>query len=292
MTTDRLTKYYKRYAAVQDVSLHVRKNDVYALIGRNGAGKTTILKMLSRLSLPTEGTVSYYEDMEKAGIGVLIEDPGLFPNLTAFQNLEIKERALGLKDPGKLKELLDIVGLANWAHVKTRSFSLGMKKRLGMALALVGDPELLILDEPMSGLDPQGIAELRGVIRHLHEAGKTIIVSSHMLEELSKTATVYAVLENGHLREEKTEDELKVNLLSHLRIVCSPIEEAKAVLEQHEIFSYQTKGEDTILLMEKMDSADEILMMLVSAGIRVSECRPVYDSIEDYFIGLTGEDRA
>lgn len=292
LTTDQLTKNYKKYRAVDQVSMHVRKNDIYALIGRNGAGKTTILKMLSRIARPTDGTVNYFEDIRETGIGILIEEPGLYPNLSALQNLEIKRRALNTQDTAKMKELIDMVGLSSWTHVKVRSFSYGMRQRLGIALALVGDPSLLILDEPMNGLDPQGIADMRLLIQRLHESGKTIIISSHILEELSKTATCYGILENGHLKEEKTAEQIRSSLLSGIRITVDPLDKAKSLLDANEIYSYRTEGTDRILLMEKFNEIDEIINILVRGDVRVSEVRQVFESLEDYFLGTVGGSRS
>ena len=214
LTTDNLTKTYGQMNAADHVSIHVKKGEVYGLIGRNGAGKTTILKMICGLSTPTSGSFTF---MGKSGadllkyknkIGSLIESPGLFPKMTAFQNVKLKCLSLGIKDNDYVNSLLEQVGLANVGKKPAQSFSLGMKQRLGIAIALVGNPEFIVLDEPINGLDPQGIAEMRQIIHKLSkEKGMTVIVSSHILDELVKVADSFAIINGGKLLDEFTAEE-------------------------------------------------------------------------------------
>ena len=189
LTTNGLTKQYGRHKAVNAVNLHIRQGDIYGLIGRNGAGKTTILKMLSGLAAPTEGEFSLfgktgrdsYEYMSR--VGTLIEEPGIYPNMSAAEHLRLKCLAVGVRKKGPVDELLRTVGLADVGKKKVKKFSLGMKQRLGIALALAGNPDLVILDEPINGLDPQGIAEIRETLLRLNkEKNITFIISSHILE--------------------------------------------------------------------------------------------------------------
>ena len=209
--TNGLTKQYGRHKAVNAVNIHIRQGDIYGLIGRNGAGKTTILKMISGLAAPTEGEFSLFGKTGKEAyqymsrIGTLIEAPGVYPNMSAAENLKLKCLAMGVRKKGVIEELLKTVGLSNAGKKKVKHFSLGMKQRLGIALALVGDPDLVILDEPINGLDPQGIAEIRETLSRLNkEKNITFIISSHILEELSKIATNYGIIHDGVLLQEMT----------------------------------------------------------------------------------------
>lgn len=213
LETKNLSKIYKDVVAVDKINLQLPQNAVYGLIGRNGAGKTTILKMLSGLIHPTEGEIKYNSQIIKnrfGNIGTLIESPGLFRNMTGFENLKIKSFLTDKKYSNEdIRDLLKLVGLNNVAKQKVKNYSLGMKQRLGIALALVGDPEVLILDEPINGLDPQGIIEIRNIIKKLHEKKDiTIIISSHILDELFKIATNFCIIHNGKIIVQKTKEEL------------------------------------------------------------------------------------
>lgn len=217
LSTDNLTKTYKKVKAVDSINLHLNKGDIYGFIGRNGAGKTTTLKMLCGLANPTSGTFSLfgqsYEDTIAnnafSRIGCLIEEPGLYGNMTAFDNVYLKCLSAGIKDKEYARNLLKLVDLDETGKKKAKGFSLGMRQRLGIAIALVGEPELLILDEPTNGLDPQGILEIRETILKLNkEKNITFIISSHILEELSKIATRYGIIDKGHLLEELSAEEL------------------------------------------------------------------------------------
>lgn len=289
-----LTKQYREVTAVDSVDLHVEEGAVYGLIGRNGAGKTTILKMLAGLSYPSSGSIRIGNShIEKPQIGVLIEEPGLYHSLTAVQNMEIKRRALGKKgSEARSRELLSFVGLANWADVKCGSFSLGMRQRLSIALSLSGDPDILILDEPINGLDPQGIHDVRVLLQRLNrDFGKTIVISSHLLDELSKVATTYGILERGHLMKEATEEEILNSMPAYVRFIVDRTDAAKEVLQSMGIFSYQTKSEHMIHVLEQFERRDEMLERMVAAGIHVHECQLIRESLEQYFMGVTREGR-
>ena len=205
LTTNRLTKQYGRHKAVNAVNIHIRQGDIYGLIGRNGAGKTTILKMISGLAAPTEGDFSLfgktgkeaYEYMSR--IGTLIESPGVYPNMSAAENLKLKCLAMGVRKKDTIKELLKTVGLENVGKKKVKNFSLGMKQRLGIAAALLSEPELLILDEPTNGLDPFGIQKLRAMLREFASGGMTVLVSSHILGEVEQMADHIGILSGGVL---------------------------------------------------------------------------------------------
>lgn len=217
LTTDNLTKEYHHYKAIDSVSLNVAKGDIYGFIGRNGAGKTTTLKIIAGLAAPTSGSFSLfeksYEEVIKTNafskVGSLIEEPGIYPDMTAFDNVYLKCIYAGINDKSYAMDLLRLVDLDRTGRKKAKGFSLGMRQRLGIALALVGEPELLILDEPINGLDPQGILEIRETILKLNaEKGITFIISSHILGELSKMATRYGIIDKGRLLKEFTDKEL------------------------------------------------------------------------------------
>lgn len=217
--THNLTKCYGRHKAVHNVNLSVRKGEIYGLIGRNGAGKTTILRLISGLAKPTEGSISLFGQNSRDSIymqkkiGILIESPGVYPDMSARDNVKLKCLAIGISSSSYIEELLNNVGLAAVDKKKVKCFSVGMKQRLGIALALVGSPELVILDEPVNGLDPQGIAEIREIIVRLNEEkNTTFIISSHILGELSKIATCYGIIENGELKRQILKTELTEDL--------------------------------------------------------------------------------
>lgn len=217
--TNNLTKRYGQYKAVNNVNLSVRKGEIYGLIGRNGAGKTTVLRLISGLARPTEGNVclfgqnSYDTVYAQNRVGILIENPGVYPNMSARENVKLKCLAKGISSKSYITELLDSVGLRATDKKKIKHFSVGMKQRLGIALALVGNPELVLLDEPINGLDPQGMAEIREIITKLNkDRSITFIISSHILGELSKIATCYGIIEKGELKKQILKTELTEDL--------------------------------------------------------------------------------
>lgn len=215
LKTEALTKQYNKRNAIVNVDIAVHLGAVYGLVGRNGAGKTTILKILRGLAKSTSGKICFFDNTKRdsgqsvLSVGTLIEEPGIYADMSASQNLKLKCLAMGIKNKEHIDELLDIVGLANVGKKSVKKYSLGMKQRLGIALALVGYPELVILDEPINGLDPQGIVEFRKMIARLNSERKiTFIISSHILGELSKIATDYGIIHNGVLIEQISKEQL------------------------------------------------------------------------------------
>lgn len=211
LETKQLTKKYGSFEAVKDMSIHIKKGDIYGLIGPNGAGKTTLMKMLVGFAEPTSGLILTEDNNNFINkVGCLIESPGIYDNLNAFDNMKLKALAKGPYDKKEIEEILEFVGLSDVPKKKAGKFSLGMKQRLGIAMALIGDPELLILDEPINGLDPQGIIEIRELIKKLNtEKNMTIMISSHILSELQKVAGVFGIISKGQLVMEVSADELK-----------------------------------------------------------------------------------
>lgn len=298
LSTSGLTKQYGKNKAVNNVNIHIKQGDIYGLIGRNGAGKTTILKMISGLAAPTDGEFSLFGKSGKNAtrvmnrVGTLIESPGIYRNLSAAQNLEIKCIAMGVRKKGVVEELLKTVGLENVGKKKVGKFSLGMKQRLGIALALVGDTDLVVLDEPINGLDPQGIAEVRETIERLNkEKGITFIISSHILEELSKIATNYGIIHNGELLQELAKEELISKCMERIELVTNDTQKAAVVLENMGITEYKIIDKTTIRIYERLNEVSEIAMKLCENGIRFKGISVKNEALEDYFLNITGGEK-
>lgn len=295
LTTNHLTKQYGRHKAVNAVNIHVRQGDIYGLIGRNGAGKTTILKMISGLAAPTSGDFSLFGESGKhtvsymSRIGTLIETPGIYPNMSVAENLKLKCLAMGVRKKGVTDELLKTVGLADTGKKKVKHFSLGMKQRLGIALALVGDPDLLILDEPINGLDPQGIVEIREMLFKLNqERNITLIISSHILEELAKISTRYGIIHDGVLLQELTREELLEKCSERIELVTSDTRRACTVLEDMGINHYKVADTSTIHIFERFHDSGEITMKLAENNVKTLGISVKNEALEDYYLNLTG----
>lgn len=293
LETDGLTKIYGKHKAADCLSIHVRKGAIYGLIGRNGAGKTTFMKMIAGLSNPTSGSYTInghsgndLKDVRKL-IGCHIEAPGLYPNMTAYQNLKCKCIQRGIKGNEQINDLLALVGLSDTGKKKAGKFSLGMKQRLGIAMALVGSPDLLVLDEPINGLDPQGIHEIRETILKLNNRGITIMVSSHILDELSKIATDYGIIHEGLLLEEITAEDLLTNCKDKVIIRTAETQKAANILETSGITDL-TLNENIIEINGHITETGRINSALVGAGITVDEIYVQSESLEEHYLKLTG----
>ena len=295
LQTRNLTKQYGRHRAVDDVNMHIKKGAIYGFIGRNGAGKTTCLKMISGLSTPSYGEIEMFgykgKDLQKvrSRVGCLIEAPGLYGNMSAYDNLNIKCKLTGIKKKGYIEELLKTVGLDTVGEKKTKHYSLGMKQRLGIALALVGEPDLLILDEPINGLDPQGIVEVRETIQKLaKERGMTICISSHILEELSKIATDYGIIHNGSLLQEITREELMRRCSERMELTLDHPKLAIPVLDSMGFTNFQVTDKEHIHIFERLNESAVLNMELAKAGIPVKGISITSEELETYFLNLTG----
>ncbi len=295
LSTNSITKRYGKQKAVDNVSLHIRQGEIYGLIGRNGAGKTTLLKIISGLASPTEGDFSLFvcEGADRSRvmhrIGTLIENPGLYPNLSAAENLKLKCIAMGVRDKEQINRLLDMVGLSGTGKKNVGKFSLGMKQRLGIALALVGEPDLVVLDEPINGLDPQGIAEVRDIIERLNkEQGITFIISSHILEELAKISTSYGMIHNGALIKELTREELLKECSERIELKTDDNAKACTVLEGMGITEYKVVDKDTIQIFERITDSGDIAVELAKNGIKTLSITVRNEALEDYYLNLTG----
>ena len=295
LQTMALTKQYGRHRAVDQVSMHTKKGAIYGFIGRNGAGKTTTLRMISGLASPTAGEIELFGcrgrelSRIRSRVGCLIEGPGLYGSMSARDNLKMKSMLLGVYKRGYEEELLDIVGLGGVGKKPVKRYSLGMKQRLGIALALVGEPDLLVLDEPINGLDPQGIAEVRDTVLKLNrERNMTILISSHILEELSKIATDYGIIHNGTLLQELTNEELMEKCSERLEVTLDDPERAVPVMDRLGIKRYQVADREHIYIFERLEESAALNMAFAKAGIPVRGISVTNEELETYFLKLTG----
>ena len=295
VSTNCLTKVYKKERALDSLTLHVKKGEIYGFIGRNGAGKTTCMKILCGLAAPTSGEYSLFgrtgKDVGKMQerIGNLIEMPGLYPNMTAYENLMCKYIAMGIHRKGYIEEILETVGLGDVGRKKVKKFSLGMKQRLGIGMALLGEPDLLLLDEPINGLDPQGIAEIRETVRRLNrEKNITVMISSHILEELYKVADTFGIIHKGTLVQELSRKQLEEKCSDCIKICLADTRRACIVLEDMGIQNYKVAAPDTIHVYEMPGRSGEINLKLSEQGCMVESIQIVRESLEEYFLELTG----
>ena len=295
--TKNLTKQYGSQKSVADLNIHVKRGRIYGLLGRNGAGKTTTMKMLLGLTKPTSGEVKIWgkslQGNEKKllpRIGSLIESPGFYPNLTGTENLRIFATLRGVPNNHAIKDALDLVGLPYKDKKLFSQYSLGMKQRLAIALAVMHDPELLILDEPINGLDPIGIAEVRSFIRELCDArGKTILISSHILSEISLLADDIGIIDHGALLEEESLAELEQKSSKHIRFTLSDTAQAARILERNFHENHFSIQDDHNLRLHNLDlPVGKIVTAFVENGLEVSEAHTCEESLEDYFKRVTG----
>lgn len=292
LRTKSLTKKFGSKIAVNAVDMNVAKGDIYGFIGRNGAGKTTAMKLILGLLNATEGEIELFggEPLEKARgrIGSLIEAPGIYKNCTAYENMKRFSIIYGGTDED-IAQLLKFVGLENTGNKKAGRFSLGMKQRLGMAIAMLGNPEFLILDEPINGLDPEGIKDVRNAVLNLNEQkGVTFLISSHLLDELAKIVTRYGIINNGVLTEEISAEDLNAMCESGLKVRVDDAEKAITALSplvpQEEI----RVSDGELVLPIDVDAA-AVNELLVKGGVRVSELGAMRGDMEEYFIARLGK---
>ncbi|EGT3903657.1 ABC transporter ATP-binding protein [Clostridioides difficile] len=295
--TKQLTKIYGNQTVVDKVNLHVKKGRIYGLLGRNGAGKTTIMKMILGLTSITYGEVDVFGENIKGRekqvyprIGAIIETPGFYPNLTGTENLEIFAKLRGTAAPNSVKRALEIVGLPYKNKKLFSKYSLGMKQRLGIANAILHDPELLVLDEPTNGLDPIGIAEMRKFIRDLSvEHGKTILISSHILSEISLLADDIGIIDHGVLLEESSMSELEKKNSKYILLQVSDVPKTSLILErQFNTKDYSVQDDHTLRLYNTTLDMGEINKALVMQNVTVISSQLCNDTLEDYFKKITG----
>lgn len=284
-----LTKIYGEKAAVKGLDLKIREGEIYGFIGRNGAGKSTTLKMICGIAAPTQGEIRLFgkpvsDPVVRRRLGVLIESAGVYPHMTARQNVVMKAKCMGLADEKGVDDVLGMTGLADAGKKKVKHFSMGMKQRLGVALALLGNPDLLVLDEPINGLDPEGIRELRQLIQKLHEEGKTILISSHILGELSKISTNYGIIKDGEMIEQLTREELEEKCQDYFQIEVEDLKRALAHI-QEAFPGVQAEVADTrIIRLYGVGDGAEVNRLLIENQIPVYASGFHHMDLEEYFL--------
>ncbi len=296
LQTEALTKVYGKARVVKEVDMHVERGSIYGFIGKNGAGKTTFMRMVAGLAAPASGSMTLFgsKELEKqrVRIGTLIESPGIYPGMTARENLEILRLSLGITEKGRVEEMLLMAGLSDAGKKKVKHFSMGMKQRLGIAIAMLRNPDFLILDEPINGLDPAGIKEIRDLILKLNrEKQITILISSHILGELSKIATHYGIIREGALIEEFEAKELELRCRRCQKLSVDNTEQAARILEEVlHIRNFDVPKPGTIRIFERLEDLAETNRVLVQNGIALSESYLAGQDLEGYFMELLGND--
>lgn len=297
ISTNQLCKQYGAHFALDHVNLHIKKGEIYGFIGRNGAGKTTCMKILCGLSAPTKGEIRMFGHTGEQAkiymgrIGCLVEAPGLYPGMTAYENLKCKCIFMGIHKQNYIEELLELVGLSDAGKKKVKNFSLGMKQRLGIAMALVGEPDILILDEPTNGLDPQGISKMRQIMLQLkNQKNMTIMISSHILEEVSKIADRYGIVHQGKLIQELSKEELEEKCSDYIQIKTHDSGHVCVTLDKIGITHYKAVDKRTIYVYEWLEQPARLNRELVMGGCLVEEFVIKTEELENYFLDLTKEE--
>ena len=297
LQTTQLSKRYGNFTALDNADMTVYREDIYGLIGRNGAGKTTIMKIITGLTEKSDGEYEIFgkkgaaADKEKRRIGCLIENPAFFGGMTAYQNLKYYALQKGIADKKQIDEALALVNLTEVKNKKYRKFSLGMKQRLGIALAVMDNPDLVILDEPINGLDPIGISELRDTFKKLsREKGVTLIISSHILSELYMVANRFLFIEKGRVLKEITKEELDIECMRCHVVKTDDTKRAAVLIEQElGITNYKVIDSGELRIYEESTKTDELNRLLIQNNVNVSGIFETGISLEDYFKSLVGE---
>ena len=292
-----LTKKYRGTIALDHINLTLQRGEIYGFIGENGAGKTTTIRIITGLSFPTEGQMTLFgktgeKELQKqrARIGCMVETPALYKNMTAQQNMEAQRIQRGIPDKKCIDETLRLVGLTDTGKKTVSHFSLGMRQRLGIAMALLNDPEFLILDEPINGLDPSGIVEIRELMKRLNrERGITLLVSSHILSELYQTATRYILLHQGRVLEELTQQKLDEKCKRHIAIKTNDTAKTATALESAlHTTNFQVMPDGVVRLYDHFDNTEDVARVLSQAGLLVTGLSLAGDSLEEYFLNKIG----
>lgn len=298
LRTDALGKSYKHFKALNGLSMNIPKGAIYGFVGKNGAGKTTLIRLICGLQTPTSGSYTLYgrknTDKEIAKsrrrMGAVVETPSVYLDMTAEDNLKQQYRILGLPSFDGLYEILELVGLSDTGKKKAKNFSLGMRQRLGIAIALVGDPDFLVLDEPVNGLDPQGIVEMRELILKLNrEKQITFLISSHILDELSRLATHYGFIDRGSLVKEISMEELEAGLRKCVRMEVSSTKALACVLDDMNI-EYKILSETDADVFAKVNMS-KLILALDRVNCDVISANERNESLESYYISLVGGDQ-
>ncbi|MBU7594695.1 ATP-binding cassette domain-containing protein [Metabacillus halosaccharovorans] len=297
LTTSQLSKRYQKNMALDKVSVKIEKGSIYGFIGQNGAGKSTLIRVITGLAYPSSGTYELFGENNERDIiearkriGTIIEGPALYPQMTAKENLEAYRFLKGI--PGKecIEKTLKLVGLQNTGKKKAKNFSLGMKQRLGLGIALLGDPEFLILDEPINGLDPMGVVEIRELLKKLNrEYGITILISSHILSELHLLATHYGIIHKGELLEQLSAKELHEKCQQYLHIkVDNPSKAATIIESRLSTQEFEVMPDGTIKLFASVAAPGKVSKLLTDEGLIIEEFMPMGEDLETYFSNRIG----
>jgi ABC-2 type transport system ATP-binding protein len=300
LRTRAVSKKYGEAFALENVSVEVKRGQIYGLIGLNGAGKTTFMRVVAGLASPTAGDVELFGGSGEAALrrgrrrmGQSVETPAVYPHMTAEENLHVQRILGGVPDRGAVLRTLQTVGLTDTGRKKVRNFSLGMKQRLALAIALITNPEFLMLDEPTNGLDPKGIIETRELMRRLaREQGLAILVSSHLLDELEQVATHYGILSKGRIVRQLSSGELTREMRRYVRILVDDAAKATVVLrEAFGVTDIKAVSANELWVRERLDGVAAMNARLVSEGVAVEGIGVTEQRLEEYFVSLTGGDR-
>ncbi len=295
LTTSGLSKKYGKFCALNDLTMHIPKGSIYGLVGRNGAGKTTLIRLICGLQKPTKGNYSIYgvkntsKGIVKARrrMGAVVETPAIYLDMTAEDNLKQQCLILGIPSDDTIPEILHLVGLENTGKKKAKNFSLGMKQRLGIAVALVGNPDFLVLDEPVNGLDPQGIIEMRELILKLNrEYQITVLISSHILDELSRLATHYGFVDKGRLVKEISASELDNVCKKYIRVEVSDLNALVRILDANKL-PYEVISDNSVNIYKKINLS-KLVLALAKENCELISSHEQDESLENYFINLIG----
>lgn len=297
LETRNLSKKYRNATVLDDVSVTLKKNRIYGFIGENGAGKSTFMKVVSGLILPSGGSYSLMGETEpkrieqkRKRVGTMIEEPVLFPGYSVWRNVELQRIMVGNPDPSATDRVIELVGLTEAKDKKARKLSMGMKQRLGIAIALVGNPELLILDEPINGLDPKNIVTMRKMLKKISDEQEcTIFISSHILSELYLLATDFIFIHKGKIIEALTHEELEEKCSKYILVRDNNIPETVTILEQHfPGISFKVVADEELVIYGNGELKTELSRYLMEAGILISELSEKEVSLEEYFMTITG----
>ncbi|MGG7163150.1 ATP-binding cassette domain-containing protein [Clostridium ihumii] len=297
LKTHNLTKKYDNQYAVANVNMTIEKGSIYGFIGKNGAGKTTLIRMITGLIHKTKGEIELFGGTSenhlneaRTFIGSLIEYPAFYGNMSAKENLEISRLVRNIPDKNCIDEVLELVGLNNINNKKVKNFSLGMKQRLGIANALLGNPKFLILDEPINGLDPMGIVEIRELLKKINkEKNTTILISSHILGELSELATHYGIINNGELIKEISDTELKAICRQYILLKVDDLSKASIILERNlNIMDYEVLENNMIKIFSNLNEIGLINSTISKSGVIVENISLKGENLEEYFMNVVG----
>ena len=295
LTTSGLSKSYGRFRALNDLSMHIPKGAIYGLVGKNGAGKTTLIRLICGLQEPTKGSFAIYGiknkdkriHLARRRMGAVVETPAIYLDMTAEDNLKQQCLILGIPSDDVIPEILKLVGLENTGKKKAKNFSLGMKQRLGIAVALVGNPDFLVLDEPVNGLDPQGIIEMRELILKLNrEYQITVLISSHILDELSRLATHYGFVDKGRLVKEISASQLDNVCKKYIRVEVSNLNALVRILDANNL-PYEVLSGNSVNIYKKINLS-KLVLALAKENCELISSHEQDESLENYFINLIG----